>query len=217
MASETGTIAGLKRVGGHPVLDFVNTVSHWTGPRPVRDYLGDYADLLRWSRDAGVLAAQEARVLARQAAAAPQGAVRACRDARTLRHALHEVLQASIAGRAADPAAARIFDDWYRRAARARCARIDRHGQLHVGWRHDGYDLPLELPLLELAWSAVELMLTVEPGRLKECPADQGCGWLFHDVSKNRSRRWCDMADCGNTAKARRHYARVRESRGTAG
>ena len=34
--------------------------------------------------------------------------------------------------------------------------------------------------------------------------------WLFLDTSKAGRRRWCDMADCGNAAKSRRHYARGR-------
>ena len=40
------------------------------------------------------------------------------------------------------------------------------------------------------------------------CDGD-GCAWLFIDTSKNRTRRWCDMAICGNRAKARRHYAKI--------
>ncbi|HEY5725132.1 MAG TPA: CGNR zinc finger domain-containing protein, partial [Methylomirabilota bacterium] len=33
------------------------------------------------------------------------------------------------------------------------------------------------------------------------------------DGTKNRSRRWCDMATCGNRAKGRRHYERRRSGR----
>ena len=47
-----------------------------------------------------------------------------------------------------------------------------------------------------------------EPERLKICP---NCQWLFLDRSRNRSRAWCDMAVCGNRAKASRHYRRNRE------
>jgi predicted RNA-binding Zn ribbon-like protein len=43
--------------------------------------------------------------------------------------------------------------------------------------------------------------------RVRSCQGDT-CGWLFLDMSKNRSRRWCSMSDCGNTAKARRYYHR---------
>ena len=47
--------------------------------------------------------------------------------------------------------------------------------------------------------------------RLKGCP-DTACGWAFYDWSKNRSGTWCDMAVCGNRAKARAH--RERRQRG---
>ena len=45
--------------------------------------------------------------------------------------------------------------------------------------------------------------------RIRECPGQGTCGWLFLDLSKNASRRWCDMRVCGNRAKARRHYERT--------
>lgn len=43
--------------------------------------------------------------------------------------------------------------------------------------------------------------------RLKLCPADD-CLEAFYDRSRNRSRIWCDMADCGNRAKLRSYRAR---------
>ena len=45
--------------------------------------------------------------------------------------------------------------------------------------------------------------------RLRRC-ANDACLWLFLDESKNATRRWCDMASCGNRAKARRHYLKVK-------
>lgn len=47
--------------------------------------------------------------------------------------------------------------------------------------------------------------------RLKAC-ADRDCEWAFYDWSKNRSGAWCDMAVCGNRAKARAY--RERRQRG---
>jgi predicted RNA-binding Zn ribbon-like protein len=43
--------------------------------------------------------------------------------------------------------------------------------------------------------------------RLKACRRDV-CGWLFYDLSRNRSARWCDMAVCGNRTKTRTYRAR---------
>lgn len=58
---------------------------------------------------------------------------------------------------------------------------------------------------LATARSALRLIAMPESDRLKICP---NCGWLFLDRSKNKSRAWCDMAVCGNRAKARLHYHR---------
>ncbi len=55
------------------------------------------------------------------------------------------------------------------------------------------------------AHSALSLIASPEPERLKICP---NCEWLFLDRSRNKSRTWCDMAVCGNRTKARRHYRR---------
>ncbi|MBY5796823.1 CGNR zinc finger domain-containing protein [Rhizobium leguminosarum] len=60
------------------------------------------------------------------------------------------------------------------------------------------------------AHSALRLIAMPDPERMKICG---NCGWLFIDRSKNRSRAWCDMAVCGNRAKANRHYRRKKEER----
>ncbi|MGR9231269.1 CGNR zinc finger domain-containing protein [Rhizobium leguminosarum] len=58
------------------------------------------------------------------------------------------------------------------------------------------------------AHSVLRLIAMPDPQRMKICG---NCGWLFIDRSKNRSRAWCDMAVCGNRAKANRHYRRKKE------
>jgi predicted RNA-binding Zn ribbon-like protein len=63
-----------------------------------------------------------------------------------------------------------------------------------------------DVPLGEAA--AISAMRLFDPKlrrRTKICP---NCDWLFVDMSKNRSRLWCDMAVCGNRAKAKTHYRR---------
>lgn len=77
--------------------------------------------------------------------------------------------------------------------------RLDRQGGLHPtqpGWA--GLVAGLLPPLLELKRHA---------DRLKRCENPR-CGWLYLDRSRNRSRRWCEMATCGNRAKARRYKQR---------
>jgi predicted RNA-binding Zn ribbon-like protein len=65
---------------------------------------------------------------------------------------------------------------------------------------------------LATARSALKLIASPDTERLKICP---NCEWLFIDRSKNRSRTWCDMAVCGNRAKARLHYQKKRREETT--
>jgi len=64
----------------------------------------------------------------------------------------------------------------------------------------------------ELVLAAGRLLEREDLSKLRECQ-DDGCGWLFLDRSKNGSRRWCSSGDCGNRARAKRHYERVRAGR----
>ena len=45
--------------------------------------------------------------------------------------------------------------------------------------------------------------------RVKACRGND-CRWVFIDGSRNTSRRWCDMANCGNRAKIATFRARHR-------
>ncbi len=47
---------------------------------------------------------------------------------------------------------------------------------------------------------------------LKTC-ADEGCGAVFYDRSKNQSGRWCSMEACGNRAKVRAWRERQKAGR----
>jgi hypothetical protein len=60
-----------------------------------------------------------------------------------------------------------------------------------------------------IAAAAVALAGNGRWDRLKICPADD-CRWAFYDRSKNRSRHWCSMAECGGRAKSRAFRARRR-------
>ena len=57
--------------------------------------------------------------------------------------------------------------------------------------------------------AAAELLTSDRRTQIHEC-GGEGCGWLFLDTSRNRRRRWCTMRGCGNRAKARRFYERMR-------
>ena len=90
------------------------------------------------------------------------------------------------------------------------------HGRLAptgegFGWIWPGFADEPESLLWPVAKSAADLLTSERLARVREC-AGGTCGWLFIDTSKNHSRRWCDMRDCGNVAKAKRHYHKKRMS-----
>ena len=89
---------------------------------------------------------------------------------------------------------------------------VDQSSPLHervADRRSDKICPALDQVLWPVAQSAAELLVQGSLERIRECPGQGTCGWLFLDLSKNASRRWCDMRVCGNRAKARRHYART--------
>lgn len=72
------------------------------------------------------------------------------------------------------------------------------------GWRRDPGEVSRRtFPAL---WAAGQLLTSEDRHRLKRC---DGCGRLFLDRSRNRSRRWCVMEGCGNREKVRRFRQRV--------
>jgi len=65
-------------------------------------------------------------------------------------------------------------------------------------------------PVDALVASAAELVAAGPLDRLRICG---NCPWLFLDLSRNGSRRWCSMEGCGNEVKSRRLTERRRAAR----
>ncbi len=65
----------------------------------------------------------------------------------------------------------------------------------------------LDQMLWQISISAADLLINGDLTRIRRCGNDV-CNWLFLDTSRNRSRQWCVMDDCGNVAKVRRFRAK---------
>ena len=77
-------------------------------------------------------------------------------------------------------------------------------------WDRQGEDGDLDQVLWWVLRSTTDLLTSEDIQRVGVCADDRGCGWLFYDTSRNRTRQWCSMRGCGNRAKARRHYEKVK-------
>jgi predicted RNA-binding Zn ribbon-like protein len=199
-------IANMELVGGRPVVDFVNTLSDRALATPL-ERLASYDDLALWCVREELLDEKEAVRLRRLARAHPRKAAAALTRARELRELLFRLFEASAEGRVPAEASRAELNEWVLRAARHRRLEPSDGGLRWLWFRGDE---ELDWILWPLVWSAAELLGTDDLDRLKEC-AQGDCRWLFLDLSRNRSRRWCSMEQCGNRAKARRHYERRKE------
>lgn len=207
--AKTLPILELGLLGGHPALDYVNTLDWRDRPAEeggARETLVSYDALLAWCRRCGIIGAATATELERQAFQAPDQAAAVLAEAVALREALHNLAMATRQGKAAKPADLDILNRCLLRYPEGRTVAPAGQG---FAWKFHGDGIALGSPLGAIARIGAELLVTAEPASIR-CCAGPGCGWLFHDTSPNKRRRWCSMESCGNRAKARRHYQRVK-------
>jgi predicted RNA-binding Zn ribbon-like protein len=201
--SDLASARKFQLVAGNLALDFCNTVG---GKRGVveREYLSTFLDLAAWAQQAGVMSTAEAEQALKIAARRPEAAADVLARATELREALFRVFAALSAGKSAQESDLAILNRELSRAL----------GRLHLApgkraepfaWRWSVDNATLDHPLGPVAHAAASVLTDGSAvGRVRMCQGER-CGWLFIDASKNHSRCWCDMRDCGNRAKVRRH------------
>jgi predicted RNA-binding Zn ribbon-like protein len=208
--SSAGT---MKLVGGDPCIDFVNTVGGRLLSAPpalgsvVReDKLGSYDDLLAWARHADVLTVRGAGGRAGAPRRRPREASRVLARAVSTREALHRVLVSLMRGRVPPPRDLAALNAELT-VVRGQERLVPGPNGLH--WQPALSGVRLEAVLWPVWRAAAALLTSGDAARLREC-GGEGCGWLFLDRSRNHSRRWCTMEDCGNVSKVRRFRRKQR-------
>ena len=170
------------------VREFVNTAELEAGT----ELLSDPAALRAWLAERGLIGARERL---------GEGDLE---RARSVREALRALLEVRGSGAAVGAAALRALNRSPQHALMRVAFAADGTPSLEpVG---DGLDRALARLFAAIERASVEGTLD----RLKIC-SDSGCRWAFYDRSKNRSRNWCDMATCGNRAKAREYRRRRKQ------
>lgn len=189
-------------VAGHPVLDFVNTLDWRFRPAGSEELLNDYADLLRFGAQSGLMTSSEARKVAKGDPATKRAILS---SSKKLRECLASILYAIADGQAPSNDSLGTLSDF---ARKIRHAEYLEWSDSRLQWKTNkkGMDA-LDAPLRKLASAALDLLTSEEIQNLKAC-SNPECRWLFLDASKNQGRRWCDMKLCGNRIKARRYRGR---------
>jgi predicted RNA-binding Zn ribbon-like protein len=196
---EAGTNADtLKLLGGRLSLDFANTADWHASDHPV--------EFLTWSQHVGILTAHQAQRLLKKAARRPEDANAVLERAIALREAIYQIFSAISRGHPPQAADLATFNAELSGALAQSRIVSTAEG---FAWDWAAAEDALDQMLWPVVHDAAGLLTSEELDRVGQC-ADDRCGWLFLDTSRNRSRRWCSMEDCGNRAKARRYYERKR-------
>ena len=189
---------------GELCLDFANTLDWHASASPGENF-NSYPDLVAFTRQAGLIDEAQAQRLLKAARKHPDQAKAALERAVELREAIYRIFVSQIDQEPAAPKDLEILNAVLRQGLQ--------HFRVTPAPQGFAFDLGnggenLQQMLWPVAWSAVELLTSERLERVGQCADDRGCGYLFFDTSRNRSRRWCSMESCGNRAKAMRHYER---------
>lgn len=185
-------------------LDFANTVGDRR--RSESEHLKNYEDLLSWAEQAKVIDRGWAAALQNQAGRRPKRATAVFGRAVELRETLYRIFAAGAAGGRPSPEDVATVNRELGKAM-AHYEIVEDGEGFRGTW---GRERPaLDAVLWPVIHSAAELLTSEDAVLVKEC-ASETCTWLFLDQSRAHRRKWCDMATCGNRAKARRHYRRRR-------
>ena len=193
MGTELPTTRDFQFISGSIALDFVNTVGNRLGTK--RDYFQSADDVNRWARLAGLISEGESlRLTAKQV-----------RRIRAVRGGLYAIFRRLVARpRVTRQGIARLNTMLGSISLKRRLL----WAKGKVNWESKVLVRDPMSMLAPILLNAAEVLVTGAFQKVRQC-ADKNCGWLFLDASQAGKRRWCSMSDCGNRAKARRHYRAV--------
>lgn len=186
-------------VGGHPALDFINTVSHRADLDLAVDRFDSLEKIAGWCEFSGLLDANAARLM-QDSPSFRDREDRLVKRLAELRSRGGGIFD-SIAGSRDIPAKDFAGVLTIAGAAVESSEFVFASNRLRI-WNPDRLISPDRLVGM-LALQALDAFYCLPHDRLRACP---GCHWLFYDSSRGGRRKWCSMRNCGNRAKVSHHY-----------
>ncbi|MCP3960294.1 MAG: CGNR zinc finger domain-containing protein [bacterium] len=196
-------------LAGELCVAFVNTA----GARPENRQQGvsSFAELVIWSREVGIVSAQEAERLRQLAAERPAEAEVAFERAATIRAGL---ARSFVASQLQKPAPEGYLEAFNHAVAESSLTLRLVAADAGAAWGWAGGGDVLDGLLSPILSSAVEVMVAAG-GRphVRQCAA-KGCRLFFVDRSPSGYRRWCESKTCGHrTANLRYWHRRGKKER----
>jgi predicted RNA-binding Zn ribbon-like protein len=195
-------------IAGALCLDFVNTVGSHTSFAPA-EKLREFADLVRWAHEARMIEQSEAHELLAFSETYPRKASGILEEARAFRESLFRIFAALNRQERPNEIDLTALNEKLRSFPIQ--LQVSLQGQEFSCRRENVRSGDARL-LAPVAWSAADLLASDQVHQVHQC-ASATCGWFFVDTTKNHSRRWCMMSDCGSLAKAKRYYQRKKIKR----
>lgn len=189
---------------GHLVLDFVNTLE-WRNSNDPHESFSSFEDFIEWAHQGGVLSKSDIETIAQEQKVASDGIKSSLTHVLELRERLYRIFSSASAGLSPT---IEDLENLNKAISTSRSQTKLKWGGDKFAWGWQSENNLVERLLWLITQDAVELLTSDLFSRVGECADDRGCGFLFVDTSKNRSRKWCSMDACGNRAKARKHYQR---------
>lgn len=195
-------------IGGEMCLDFANTVGGIRGGRTYEN-LTNYVDLVRWSQQANLVNESEAEMLVRKAEHDGEAVASVLRRAYALREAIYSIFIALISGTQPASSDLETLNNELRKGTTGASLILIPDG---FKWEWEKKHDALDQMLAPLARSAATLLMSAQRQLVRQC-ANERCGWLFVDTTKNHRRQWCTTEVCGSNVRVRRYRERQRDER----
>jgi len=178
-------------VGGHPALDFLNTVAD-TGKTRDEDKLVDWAAVRAWAGKSGLLAGADLTRFLRHPRQDGTDELAALQGFREDAYVALAHLTSGGGGSAGARAAGRLAEAIRDAIGRSSFDAVDGR----FAWRPDARAASRWVDAAALGFE--HLLRGDDFARVRQCGR---CTWFFVDHGRGVGRRWCNMRTCGNRAK----------------
>src|SRR6056297_2876339 len=182
--------------GGEISLDFINTIS-WPGTSKEHDWFDQPENVSAWAVAAGIISEDIRFKLDNK----PKTKLaKELSQVHNIRRNLTLILRPLSLGEQPESPAFEVLNELIHIAMRHRYLTNE------FQWVWDDPQTLYEI-LYPVIWNAAHVLTNLDHTRIGHCTS---CKCVFYDTTRNRSRKWCDMEDCGSLHKALRYYHRTK-------
>lgn len=193
-------IYSIKFIAGKLSLDFTNTVA-WRGRKDAEDYFKTYTDFIIWAKLKKIITEEECNRILKNTEDLTEEKRQFLIKVKKTREILYQLFSQKNC-----PSEEIISDFNNETAYFTQFNKLRNENGIFYWDFTNQLDLPEKI-LGVVIFDAIKILTSPDLKKVAKC-ADNECAWLFFDTSRNHSRRWCSMEDCGNKAKARDFYQR---------